>query len=504
MVAYPVIDLFAGPGGLGEGFSELYHRDNSKFVPVASVENNDNAYQTLLLRHFFRSFQPNDAPEDYYHYLEGKISKSKLIERNNAHWSNACKRVWNIPLGKKTRKEINHRISSQLGQTRKWVLVGGPPCQAYSLAGRSRMKDRADFDTDHRHFLYEEYLNVLAQFQPPVFLMENVKGLLSARIGKGQMFEKILRDLTYLPGKVNSRKKEIYSLYPLSVYKENLTGAAKYIVRSENHGVPQARHRIFVLGIHRDHEVEPEFLKLKQGPAISEIIGNLPKIRSGLSRAQDSESTWKQAIATVKESVWLQFTKENYTEVSNRITGAIDSISHSCLKRKSTDYCSTYPTALKDWFVDERLNILSQHESRSHMESDLHRYLFASCYAEIHGKSPKLPEYPPSLLPSHRNIQGNREAYAFPDRFRVQVKSNASTTITSHISKDGHYYIHYDPHQCRSLTVREAARLQTFPDNYYFEGPRTHQYHQVGNAVPPYLAFQIAQIVKDVLDRIPD
>jgi DNA (cytosine-5)-methyltransferase 1 len=136
------------------------------------------------------------------------------------------------------------------------------------------------------------------------------------------------------------------------------------------------------------------------------------------------------------------------------------------------------------------------------MASDLRRYLFAAAYAEATGHSPKLADFPPSLLPAHANVDEGVSGDMFADRFRVQLADRVSTTITSHISKDGHYFIHYDPLQCRSLTVREAARLQTFPDNYRFLGNRTSQYHQVGNAVPPHLAGQIADIVAEVLDQV--
>ena len=141
------------------------------------------------------------------------------------------------------------------------------------------------------------------------------------------------------------------------------------------------------------------------------------------------------------------------------------------------------------------------HESRSHIASDLQRYLWCSVYAEVMGSSPRIHDFPEVLLPNHDNVKYGEKGH-FPDRFKVQLRKKPSKTITSHISKDGHYFIHYDPNQCRSLTVREAARIQTFPDNYFFEGNRTQQYHQIGNAVPPLLARQLAdtvfQIMKDL------
>jgi DNA (cytosine-5)-methyltransferase 1 len=140
-------------------------------------------------------------------------------------------------------------------------------------------------------------------------------------------------------------------------------------------------------------------------------------------------------------------------------------------------------------------------DPRSHMAEDISRYAFAAAFAENEGFSPSIHEFPKQLLPNHENVINPGESIPFADRFRVQIKGKPSSTITSHISKDGHYYIHPDPMQARSLTVREAARLQTFPDNYFFEGPRTEQYKQVGNAVPPLLAKQIAEIVAEILEN---
>ena len=168
------------------------------------------------------------------------------------------------------------------------------------------------------------------------------------------------------------------------------------------------------------------------------------------------------------------------------------------MEKSSTQYLTE--TFKNDLFHDGRLKRLPSHESRSHMESDIQRYFFAALYSSVNRVSPKLADFPSNLLPKHRNVDMGREGKMFSDRFRVQLPDVQATTITSHISKDGHYFIHYDPAQCRSLTVREAARLQTFPDNYRFEGPRTAQYQQVGNAVPPLLAEKIAAIIYEFLE----
>jgi len=156
---------------------------------------------------------------------------------------------------------------------------------------------------------------------------------------------------------------------------------------------------------------------------------------------------------------------------------------------------------LPKWYLDDKLIGVANHETRSHIKEgshikeDLWRYLFVACFGKLRGRSPKLAEFPTLLLPKHRNAKSGD----FANRFKAQLWNEASKTITSHISKDGHYFIHPDPLQCRSLTVREAARIQTFPDNYFFCGPRTEQFHQVGNAVPPLLAKQFARIVYKIV-----
>jgi DNA (cytosine-5)-methyltransferase 1 len=227
----------------------------------------------------------------------------------------------------------------------------------------------------------------------------------------------------------------------------------------------------------------------------------LPKLRSGLSKGKDTSERWKNAINGISKYKWFAKEKKN-RGFEDYLSAKLNKISSNRqLGREYLPY-DKYPRYGKNWFSDENLRGVCNHTARKHLESDLHRYFYASCFAAWNGKSPKISDFPQEIWPKHKNIKEASKGKMFADRFRVQLKDKPSTTITSHISKDGHYFIHPDPTQCRSLTVREAARLQTFPDNYFFEGPRTAQYHQVGNAVPPLLARSIAGVVYDVFKNM--
>ena len=255
-----------------------------------------------------------------------------------------------------------------------------------------------------------------------------------------------------------------------------------FVIKAEDYGIPQARHRVIMIGIRNDCDLKPTTLNASSDKiTVKQAISDLPKLRSGLSKGLDSYASWEKEICTFhpEAKLWKRL---------NRGSKYIPKMSAP----------SVYP----EWYYDEKLKGTIDHETRSHISADLHRYFYIASQAKIHGRSLKLEHLPQALLPKHKNVsQAIKGKSLFNDRFRVQVSSRPATTITSHISKDGHYFIHYDPKQCRSLTVREAARIQTFPDNYKFEGPRTSQYHQVGNAVPPLLAKQIAKIVYELVER---
>ncbi len=531
----PGIDIFAGPGGLGEGFSSL--NKGKAFDIRLSIEKEASEHQTLELRSFVRQFEPDKLPEDYYAVMrESDLKKREqlkqlLFQKYPEKYAHAKKEAWQCTLGSEhfPPEEVNDRIGKVLNGAREWVLIGGPPCQAYSVVGRSR---RQEGETglnpeDHRVHLYKEYLRIIATHHPTAFVMENVKGLLSSNVDGEKIFPKILRDLR-IPGTVFRKRKapqyRIYSLItePVDFDRKGhpiYTHDTDYLIKAEDYGVPQKRHRIILLGIRADIEVQPNILKPSGPVSLREVIGDLPSLRSGINRSFVRSEQVKKEDGSTKTKRYYQNetdSKENWQQLIQKFRAEIVSmngfVSDTALKdvqlleSDTGDQfvpCATPTTKnpLFDWYVDKRLKGVANHQSRSHLVQDLKRYLFAGMYTEKYGKFPRMADYAAhgkELLPDHENAESGK----FADRFRVQLPDDPATTVTSHISKDGHYFIHYDPTQCRSFTVREAARVQTFPDNYLFCGSRTSQYHQVGNAVPPLLAYQIAVIVREVFQLI--
>ncbi|MCO5052519.1 MAG: DNA cytosine methyltransferase [Verrucomicrobiae bacterium] len=504
----PVIDLFAGPGGLGEGFSALLANPSERVFKIKlSIEKDEHAHRTLELRAFFREFSPESAPEAFYEYLRGEIKREKLFGCHPVEAGQATSEAWLAKLGETPNEEVDKRIRVALGKKMEnWVLIGGPPCQAYSLVGRSRRANDPKFATDEKHFLYREYLRILAAHKPPVFVMENVKGLLSAKMKKEHIFDQIRADLEHpLFATGTGRKVDLkYDFFPLVATAGELLGHFKpedFVLRSEEFQIPQARHRIIILGVRSDWPTKPDsFLKPgKAQVAIEQVVGDLPRLRSGLSKEPDSAEAWRDAVHELLSFKWFG-NGEIAAELRAAFTSAAKRVGTTLTRGALFLPESVKPEIHKDWFVDPKLKGVCNHETRSHIRADLHRYFFAAVLARKLGRSPLLEDFPKALLPKHENVRQALKENKFNDRFRVQVSGRPSTTVVSHIAKDGHYYIHYDPSQCRSLTVREAARLQTFPDNYFFEGPRTEQYHQVGNAVPPLLAKQIAEVVAKLFD----
>lgn len=482
----PVIDLFAGPGGLGEGFSSVRENGQKVFDISLSIENNSTACQTLLLRKFFRCFSKNEVPQEYYDYIKGKISKEELYNIYPNEYHKAQNEILQVTLGNTSNAELDTIIKSKIGDNKNWLLIGGPPCQAYSLVGRSVMKKlkKDDFEKDPRHLLYKEYLRIISVHKPAVFVMENVVGILSSKLHGELIFPKILQDLS-----IKNGNKEMYKLYSFVSRNHD---PKDFVVEAEQYGIPQKRHRVLILGIRADIDIKPNILKKKDKKiSIGDVISDLPKLRSGISKGIDDYEHWKQILLN-----------QNYAP--KKILKDIEHTQHQeigSIYAQRTN--NNMAKELKSWYYDPNLDGISDHISRKHIVSDIMRYFFASTFAQKNNISPRLNDFPKELLPKHKNVQNAITSNSvFNDRFKVQLKDEPSSTIISHISKDGHYFIHYDPTQARSLTPREAARLQTFPDNFKFEGNRTEQYHQIGNAVPPLLAKELGEIVWEIFKKI--
>ena len=509
----PILDLFSGPGGLAEGFAAFRSpKGRRRFRVALSIDNNRDAHRTLRLRAFLRNF-PTGFPSEYYDFLNGKVTDEPDWETlHPPQWAAACDEARCLELGTTgTSAFLRERIETirekHGGRT---VLLGGPPCQSYSVIGRSRNIGNTKYNAkqDERLSLYRQFARILDQLRPAVAVLENVKGMLSAVKDGKPIFPQVIRSLRRAGGPDSYR---LFALTPRSgacSWDEGLT-PNDFLVHAEDHGVPQSRHRVFVICVRRDlaDMLSDECLPRLEGEddmaSVNDVIGAMPILRSRLSRG-DNPGAWQDAVraacnlADEHQPTMSRADERRFRKALADARTTADGFEPPWRDAHGgVDLPARCPPQLRDWIVDEQLERLPNNETRAHMPSDLARYLFAAAFAAAFRRSPKSYDFPDALAPNHANwYTGN-----FDDRYRVQVANHPCTTVTSHIAKDGHYFIHPDTRQCRSLTVREVARLQTFPDNYFFHGSRSKQYVQVGNAVPPYLAYQIARTLWNVLDH---
>ena len=325
---FPVIDLFAGPGGLNEGFSSVRRNGGERAFEVRlSIERDFYAHRTLELRSFFRKLRLRRVPEAYYDFLRRseypeELRRNELFAKFPDEAAQATAEAWLAELGKEDPQRVHRRLSQTLGRTTDWVLIGGPPCQAYSLVGRARNRGKPNYvpENDERQTLYLEYIQVVADHLPAVFVMENVKGLLSATLNDQRIFQRIVEDL-HFPAKAleragrqvvaRSRRRHVshryrvMSLVDRDLFEEQ--DIRRFVVRMEDHGIPQARHRVILLGVREDLQpINPGILQVASPVSASRVIDQLPRLRSGLSRGNDNFDTWAATILNVYERAWYR------------------------------------------------------------------------------------------------------------------------------------------------------------------------------------------------------
>jgi DNA (cytosine-5)-methyltransferase 1 len=390
-----IIDLFAGPGGLGEGFSSFEADGDHPFSISVSVEKEASAHKTLELRSFFRKFPDGQAPEEYYQYVRGDITRKSLFDTYPKAADAATEETLHKPrtLGEDNKyiyAQIKNVLSGHMGKT---VVIGGPPCQAYSLVGRARNMGIIGYEAknDPRHFLYKEYLNILALVNPEVFVMENVKGILSSTIDGEKIFPKILNDLKCPSGAVGNKtgsKYKIYSFVKAAKDPGNpeYSDDSDFIIRAEEYGIPQARHRVILLGVREDVKSSPSQLNVGDRINIEKVIGDLPILRSGLSKGGDSYEKWYGVVGEIVKKLPAKIRKENCKELVGKIQFrspseilAFERGKQAILAERSV--VKSMPRELKDWFRDTRLKCILNHETRGHIVEDLERYYFCSSFA---------------------------------------------------------------------------------------------------------------------------
>ena len=334
----PVIDLFSGPGGLGEGFSSL--NGGKTFEILVSAEMDPAAHQTLTLRAYFRRIK--DDPElagAYYEFCAGR-SSIPYDDKTQPLWDAARQEALCLTLGEPESDAILDRaINERLPKDSECVLIGGPPCQAYSLVGRSRNKGSANYSAEHdkRHFLYREYLRVLQRTKPAVFVMENVKGILSSRVGGRRIFHDILADLVDPCAALGIKDDQgatyrIHALATETIFRKGMDASSidpsDFVIHAEDHGIPQARHRVILLGVRSDIESNPSILpSVAPQLAVHDAIKDLPKLRSRLSKQSDSGEDWANLVRKHCTELADLAAAEAMNDLSNGLKAAASKIS---------------------------------------------------------------------------------------------------------------------------------------------------------------------------------
>lgn len=404
------IDLFSGAGGLSEGFIR------AGFKPIAHVEMDSHACNTLETRLVYDKLKKENNLQPYYSYIQGQQDRDSFINKFGTKQISSS--VINSSIGGNNNKEIFKLIKELQVESTVDLIIGGPPCQAYSLIGRARDKNK--MLKDSRNYLYQEYAKFLVEFKPKVFVFENVIGLITAK--KGEFFKNM--------------KEHFESIgYELDFSIQN----------SADFGVLQKRKRIILIGWKKQLSLAyPVFEKVDNKWKISEILDDLKKLKPG---------------------------------EQNNVTN---------YRKKTTNY-------LESFQLRNGVDFVTQHIARPHNERDLEIYKIA-IEKFFNGEKLKYPDLP-KRLKTHKNEK------SFLDRFKVVNINGHSHTMVAHIAKDGHHYIYPDLKQIRSLSVREAARIQSFPDDFYFEGGRTAAFRQIGNAVPPLMSEKIAISISKLLNK---
>ncbi|CEK34521.1 DNA-cytosine methyltransferase,Modification methylase BspRI,DNA cytosine methylase,DNA (cytosine-5-)-methyltransferase,C-5 cytosine-specific DNA methylase [[Clostridium] sordellii] len=417
------IDLFAGAGGLSEGF---YQED---FKSLVHVEIDKHACETLRERMRFYDYNEDVIDQAV---LNGDMTDPNIIqeiERRVRFVENELRRANNL---------------EELGETDPIdnivdVVVGGPPCQSFSTAGRAR--DPHGMRNDPRNFLFENYINILEHFQPKIFVFENVVGLLSATVNNELVINTIFE-------RMNEAGYNVLNELEL---RNNI------VLNSVHYGVPQTRKRVIIIGVRNDLNINP-----------IDIYRMIEKTHYG-----PDEEALDGLIEYVK-------VRDAIADLPRLNPGQGEDDIHFIPQR-----LNDYTQNIRDIDFDRLYN----HMARNHNDQDIQRYTLMSANEWTLRQ----------LLEHHPELDNGR---AFGNSYVVQNWGLPGRTIIAHLYKDGNQFIHPDHTQGRTFTVREAARIQSFPDNFRFMGSRTQQFKQVGNAVPPIMARSIAMAVNKALEKL--